>query len=168
MYSSPSLTELRQGDIIEDFYSFGPIAGKDFRFPGFTGATQMPTIDAPTKQESLAVLSYCCDVSTANGAKVKAVLLAPLRRLIKAAPPKDLDLIRRGNDVGLGPSTFTNLFYLSDIGALPECVIDFRLAFSVGPDVMGELLRRKVAQLDEPTREKLQMKLAFFFGVGRS
>lgn len=163
-------------------YRFAPDDNHVFDDRGAVGMTNSLAV----------VLSQCCEFNQGKRQAFSVAELLPARRmgtwtlplwglnLAELTPLKYVmargidrrelvDALRRGNEIDTGArekNTSLHLFLYDSDGAVLEepHVADFSRVTSIRMKDMGRVRERKVLQLDEDSRAKFRMKLAYFYG----
>ena len=182
-------TALRQGDILSGVpfvllehgkmvvlgkldaaYDFARVPTISSKIHEHRGDREWVTIQVPARFCLCAVLSNCCDLE-ARGGRVQArmVTLARLRPVSNAirSDVQKLNSLRANKDPrDQEDPGYIDYFYLEAHPLLhnQEWNVEFGQVVSIPTSDVELLLRQKVIQLDDLTRMKFKIKLAFTLG----
>jgi hypothetical protein len=154
---------LRQGDVIANVPLLGAISLEKYA----------PVADASwavgTTPESgfCMVLSHSCEIAAENEIKVTSLSLAPIRDLIGAARPEQLELLKQSNVLKEDTAaSFLKYFYLEPSVPMPFAkgsIVDFSKLFSLRRHAVQNLIPKKVLQLKPEFVAAMSRKLAIYF-----
>jgi hypothetical protein len=160
---------LRQGDVLADVQRTGALTLHEVEFSHRPGADPTSwTVKVKPDIGPAMVLSHSCELDRANGVKVTAIVLAPVRDVDSATSPENIQKLIQTNflDPDAPAATFLKYFFFPEIPSLPfkgGSVADFSKLFSARKASYDYLLQRKVAQLTPRAAAQMALKLSAYF-----
>jgi len=160
---------LVSGQVAEN-YDFADLPDISPKTHDHRGEAGWVTLQVPARFSFCAVLSNCCDLEPRAGrVRAFAVALARLRTIsndIRQNPARFESL--RANKDPRDPNDpgYIDYFYLEPHPELQgqDWTVSFAQIVTIPTTDIGLLLARKLLQLDDRTRMKFKVKLAFTFG----
>lgn len=157
------------GEIAQDYdYAALPIISS--KTHDHRGETGWVLIQVPARFCFCAILSNCCDLEPRGGnIRAHAVTLARLRTIssdIRNAPERFNSLSANKDPRDPEDPGYIDYFYLGPHALLQgqDWSVDFSQIVTLPTTDIALLLRKKIIQLDDRTRMKFKIKLAFTLG----
>ena len=159
MYQIPPSQELRQGDVI-DFFSYPVLR----RLP-----QENELLNIVVKEQRIVLVSHSCDLIHESTNKRPGFLFTPLVPVINFLKknPENYKIFSR-NEIDPKKPNFIHLFrYETAPSIKKEQMIDLSTIQCAPCSFLGLCREKKLLELTEHSRDLLQKKLMFHFGINR-
>jgi hypothetical protein len=182
------LTSLRQADVLAgipfpllsraeihilgamaDVYDYAALPTISAKTRTHRGDAEWVTIQVPARFGLCAVLSNCCDLEPrGGGVQTPVVVLARLREIPPdiRRDPERFDSLKANKDPRTDDPGYIDYFYLESHEQLQgqDWMVHYNQVVTIPTTDITLLLQKKVIQLDDRTRMKFKIKLAFTLG----